>query len=71
MLLIGAVLFYQKVGKTLLKTGAAQLLQIGANVTTNWASYYKSGQMLLQNGTTVTNWSKFYYKLVQLLQIGT
>ena len=34
---------------------------------TNWGSYYKLGQPLLQNRAAITNWSKMYYKLEQLL----
>ena len=59
MLQIGAVLFYYKLGQTLLQIGAASLLQIGASVVTNWGSYYKSGQpligQLLQIGAGITN----------------
>ena len=69
MLQIGAALFYYKLGQTLLQIGAASLLQIGASVVTNWGSYYKSGQPLLQNRVAITNWGR-YYKLWQLLQIG-
>ena len=49
-------LFYYKLGQTLLKIGAALLLQFGASVVTNWGSYYKLG--------------KSYYKIGQPLQIG-
>ena len=48
MLQIVAALFYYKLGQTLLQIGAASLLQIGASVVTNWDSYYKLGQPLLQ-----------------------
>ena len=61
--------FYYKLGQTLLQIGEASLLQIGAIVVTNWGSYYKLGQPLLQNRTAITNWGKMYYKLWQLLQI--
>ena len=47
----------------LLQIRAAWLLQNGADVITNWGSYYKLVQPLLQLG-------QFYYKLGQLLQIG-
>ena len=47
MLKIGAALFYYRLGQTLLQIGEASLLQIGASVVTNWASYYKLGQPLL------------------------
>ena len=68
-------MFYYKLRQTLLQIGAASILQIGAsvftklwhllqikaNVVTNWAA------SLLKIGTT--NWGS-YYKLGQLLQIG-
>ena len=53
----------------MLQTGEASLLQIGVNVVTNWGSYYKLGQLLLQNKAAITNWGKIYYKLGQVLQI--
>ena len=67
MLQIGVVLFYYKLGKKLLQIGEASLLQIRANVITNWGSYYKLGQSLLQNRVIITNWRKMYYKLGQVL----
>ena len=69
MLQIGAAFFYYKLGQTSLQIGAASLLQIGASVVTNWGSYYKLGQPLLQNREAITNWGNIYYKLGQLLQI--
>ena len=45
------------------------LLQIKANVVTNWGNYYKLGQPLLQNRAAITNWGEIYYKLEQVLQI--
>ena len=69
MLQIGAALFYYKLGKTLLQIGLASLLQIRASVITNWGSYYKLGQPLLQNRAATTNWGKMYCKLRQALQI--
>ena len=69
VLQIEAALFYYKLGQTLLQIGAASLLQIGASVVTNWGSYYKSGQPLLQNRVAIKNWDKIYYKLEQVLQI--
>ena len=69
MLQIGAALFYYKLGQTLLQIGVAPVLQIGASAVTNWGSYYKSGQPLLQNRAAITNWGKIYYKLGQVLQI--
>ena len=69
MLQIGAALFYCKLGQTLLKIGASSLLQIRVSVVTNWVSYYKLGQPLLQNRAAITNWGKMYYKLRKVLQI--
>ena len=69
VLQIGAALFYCKLRQTLLQFGAASFLQIRASVVTNWSSYYKFGQPLLQNRAAITNWDR-YYKLGQLLQIG-
>ena len=40
-----------------------------ASVVTNWDSYYKLEQPLLQNRAAITNWDKIYYKLGQVLQI--
>ena len=71
MLQIGAALFYYKLRRTLLQIGVASLLQIGASVVTNWSSYYKLGQPLLQNREVIKNWGKGYYKLGQVLQIGS
>ena len=68
MLQIGAALFYYKLGQTLLQIGAASLLQIRASAVTNWGSYYKLGQLLLQNMAVITNCGKMYYKLGQVLQ---
>ena len=62
-------MFYYKLRQTLLQIGPASLLQIGTSVITNWGSYYKLGQPLLQNWAAITNWSKIYYKLGQVLQI--
>ena len=44
VLQIGAVLFYYKLGQTLLQIGAASILQIE--------------QVLLQIGAAITNWGK-------------
>ena len=49
--------------------GSFVLLQIRASVVTNWGSYYKLGEPLLQNRADSTNWGKMYYKLGQVLQI--
>ena len=43
MLQIGADLFYQKLGQTLLQIGAASFLKIDASAVTNWGRYYKLG----------------------------
>ena len=64
-----AALFYYKLGQTLLQIGAASLLPTGANVVTNWGSYYKLEQPLLQNRAAITNLGKIYCKLGQVLQI--
>ena len=61
-------MFYWQLGQMLLQTGVAQLLQIGANVTTNRNMYNKLRQRSLQNKATVTNSEKIYYKLGQVLQ---
>ena len=53
----------------MLQIGATSLLQIRASVVTNWGSYYKLGQPLLQNRAAITNWGKLYYKLGQVLQV--
>ena len=45
------------------------LLQIRATVVTNWSSYCKLGQPLLQNRAAITNCGKMYYNLGQVLQI--
>ena len=37
--------------------GSVVLLQIRANIVTNWGNF------------VITNWGRFYYKLMQLLQI--
>ena len=52
----------------MLQIGAASLIQIRASVVTNWGSYYKLGQLLLQNRAAITNWD-WYYRLGKLLQI--
>ena len=54
MLQIGPGLFYCKLRQT--------LLQIETSVVTNWGSYYKLGQPLLQNKAAITIWGKMYYK---------
>ena len=69
MLQIETASFYYKSGQTLLQIGAASVLQIRANIVTNWGSYYKLGQTLLQIGAKcITSWGR-YCKLGQLLQI--
>ena len=47
----------------------AFLFQIGACVVANWDNYYKLGQLLLQNRAAITNSGKIYYKLGQVFQI--
>ena len=49
------VLLQIRANETLFQIGTASLLQIGASVATNWGSYYKLGQPLLQNRTAITN----------------
>ena len=49
------------------KLGQLCLLQIRASVVTNWGSYYKLGQPLLQNKAATTNLDKMYYILGQVL----
>ena len=66
---IGAALVYYKLGQTWSQIGAASLLQIGASVLTDWSSYYKLGQLLLQNRAGITNWGNICCKLGQVLQI--
>ena len=82
---LGQDYFFCKLRQTLLQLGTANVLQSEASVITNWDSYDKSGQPLLQNravftnwvnfllliGVGITNWSNYYYKLVQALQIRT
>ena len=69
---------YYKLGQARVTNwGSFVLLQIRANVVTNWGrlivtnwgSYYKLGQPLLQNRAAITNWRKMYCKLGQVLQI--
>ena len=43
--------------------GSFVSLQIRASVVTNWGSYYKLEQPLLQKRAAITNWGKTYYKL--------
>ena len=56
MLQIGAVLFYYKLGQTLLQIGTGSILQIRPNFVTNWGSYYILGQPLLQIRAIITYW---------------
>ena len=63
MLQIGAALFNYKLRQTLLQIGAASSLQIKVNVVTNWDSYYKLGQLLLQNRAAIT---KLGYNVLQI-----
>ena len=66
MLQSGTVLFYYKLGQALLQIETPSLLQILESIITNWDSYYKSGQPLLQNSTAITNWGKIDYKFGQV-----
>ena len=62
---------YYKFGQACVTNqGSFILLQIWASVVTNWRSYYKLGQRLLQARAAITNLGR-YYKFGQvLLQIG-
>ena len=69
---------YYKLGQATVTNWASfVLLQIRAKVVTNWGSfiitnwgsYYKLEQRLLQNRAVITNWGNMYYKLGQVLQI--
>ena len=64
---------YYKLGQARVTNwGSFVLLQIRASVITNWSSYYKLGQPLLQNRAAITNWGKMYFwgnKLGQVLNI--
>ena len=71
MLSIGAALFYYKLRQTLLKIRAASLLQVGRSIVTNWGTYYKLGELLLQSRAVlqigakfITNWGRYckFYK---------
>ena len=59
-----------QIRETLCQIGVTLFLQIRASTVTNWGSYYKLGQPLLQSRAAVTSWGKIYYKLRQALQIG-
>ena len=62
---------YYKLGQACVTNcGSFVLLQIRTNVVTNWSSYYKLEQLLLQNKAAITNWPKIYYKLEKVLQIS-
>ena len=69
VLQIGASLYYKLGQLCFTNEGNASLLQISASVVTNWDSYYKLGQPLLQNRAAITNWDKMYYKSGQVLKI--
>ena len=69
---------YYKLGEACVTNwGNFVLLQImvgvitnwGSFIITNWCTYYKLGQPLLQNRETITNWSKIYNKLGEVLLI--
>ena len=70
---------YYKLGQACVTNWSSfVLLQIRANVVTNWGSfiitnwgsYYKLGQSLFKNRAAITNCGKIYYKLGQVLQIS-
>ena len=66
MLQIGAVLFYYKLGQSLLQIEAASSPQIGASVVASWCSYYK----LRQNfSTSQGNYYKLGHNIVQVFVI--
>ena len=69
VLQVGAAPFYYKLGQTLLQIGAASLLQIGASFATNYGSYYKLWEPLLQSREAIRNCGKIYSKMGQVLQI--
>ena len=47
---------YYKLGQACVTNwGSFVLLQIRANVVTNWGNYYKLGQRSLQNRTAIIN----------------
>ena len=63
---------YYKLGQACVRSwGGFVLLQIRANIVTNWGRFYKLGQLLLENMAAITTWSKIYYELGQVLQIRT
>ena len=70
-------MYYKLVEACVRNWGIFVLLQIRANIVTNWGSfvitnwgsYYKLGKSLLQNRADITNLEKTYYKLGQVLQI--
>ena len=64
-----AAVFYYNLEQMLLQIGTASLLQIEASDVTNWGSYHKLWQLLLQNRAAITNWGKIFLKLRQVLQI--
>ena len=65
MLQVGAAVFYQKLGQTLLQIEAALLWQIGASVVTG-NRYYRMEELLQIVLKCVTNWGR-YSNLGQLL----
>ena len=50
-----AAVFYYNLEQMLLQIGTASLLQIEASDVTNWGSYHKLWQLLLQNRAAITN----------------
>ena len=53
----------------LLQMRANVVTNLGSFIITNWGSYYKLGQPLLQKNPAITCRGNMYYKLGQLLQI--
>ena len=52
---------YYKLGQACVANwGSFVLLQLKANVVTNWGSYYKLRQPLLQNRAAIINWNRYY-----------
>ena len=58
-------------GRRLLQSGTAFLLQSGTGVVTKWGRCNKVRRILLQSGTSVTEWDGCCYKVGQVLQSGT
>ena len=59
---------YYRLGQACVTNYGSSVL-LRANIVTNWGSYYKLGQTLLQSRPPITNCGKMHYKLGQVLQI--